>query len=96
MSMPMPSATASRTGKITGTLVSRDETSIQVKAKQKEAAETFIIDKRTKSKGELQPGNEVTVKYQEQAGLRKAMSIEAKRAKAKHSHEVCLGLSRLK
>lgn len=82
--MPMPSPTAARTGTVKGTFVSRDETSIQVKVKDKEHATTLMIDRGTKFKGELEPGAEVTVKYRDDGGVQKASSVEAKKAKAKH------------
>lgn len=85
MSMPSPSAPTVRTGKVTGTLVSRDEASIKVEAKQKGTA-TYMVDTKTKFKGDVQPGSEVTVKYQEQGGMQMATSVEAKKASAKHSH----------
>lgn len=83
--MSMPSAPTVRTGKVTGTLVSRDEASIKVEAKQKGTA-TYMVDTKTKFKGDVQAGSEVTVKYEEQGGMQKATSVEAKKASAKHSH----------
>lgn len=84
MSMPSASTPAVRTGKVTGTLVSRDETSIKVDAKQKGSA-TYMVDAKTKFKGDMQPGNEVTIKYEDHAGMQKAIAVEAKKIKAKRS-----------
>lgn len=84
MSMPSSPAPSVRTGKVTGTLVSRDESSIKVEAKQKGAA-TYMIDAKTKFKGDIQPGSEVTVKYEDHAGMQKATAVEAKKTKAKRS-----------
>ena len=93
MSMPSPSLPTVRTGKVKGTLVSRDETSIKVEAKQSKQVSTvtYMVDGKTKFKGDVQPGSEVTVKYEEQAGMQKATSVEAKKAvaqkaDAKHNH----------
>ena len=85
MSMPSPSAPAARKGNVTGTLVSRDETSIKVEAKKTGAA-TYMIDSKTKFKGDVQPGGEVTVQYEDQGGMRMATTVEAKKAPAKHNH----------
>ena len=84
MSMPSPSAPTVKTGKVTGTLVSRDEASIKVEAKQKGTA-PYMVDSKTKFKGDVQPGSEVTVKYEEQGGLERATIVEVKKAKAKAS-----------
>lgn len=88
MSMPSPSVPSVRTGKVKGTLVSRDDTSIKVEAKQgkQTGTVTYMVDAKTKFKGDVQPGGEVTVKYQEQAGMQRATAVEAKKAKEKHSH----------
>lgn len=83
MSMPMPSAPALRTGKLTGTLVSRDDTSITVEPKQKGNPTTFMVDHQTKFKGPVEPGAAITVKFQEQAGMQKATGVEAKKARSK-------------
>ena len=86
MSMPMPSAPASRAGKLPGILVSREETSITIEAKRKGDPTTFMIDGQTRFKGDVQAGAEIIVKYQEQAGgMQKATSVEAKKGSAKHS-----------
>jgi hypothetical protein len=88
MSTPSPSLPTVRTGKVKGTLVSRDETSIKVEAKQSKqtGTVTYMVDRKTKFKGDVQPGSEVTVKYEEQAGMQKATTVEAKKTKEKHSH----------
>lgn len=87
MSMPSPSLPTVRTGKVKGTLVSRDETSIKVEAKQSKqtGTATYMIDRKTKFKGDVQPGSEITVKYEEQGGIQKATSVEAKKTKEKRS-----------
>ncbi len=84
MSMPSSPAPAVRTGKVTGTVVARDATSIQVQAKQKGSA-TYMVDAKTKFKGDVQPGKEVTLKYQNHGGMQMATTIEAKKSKAKAS-----------
>lgn len=88
MSMPSPSVPSVRTGKVKGTLVSRDDTSIKVEAKQSKQAGvvTYMVDSRTRFKGDVQPGGEVTVKFEERAGVQKATSVEAKKSKEKHGH----------
>lgn len=88
MSMPSPSVPSVRTGKVKGTLVSRDETSIKVETKQSKETATiaYMIDGKTKFKGDIQPGSEVTIKYEERAGMPRATSVEAKKQKDKHSH----------
>ncbi len=83
MSMPMPSAPSVRTGKLTGTLVSRDDTSITVQANQKGSPATFMVDQQTKFKGPVEPGAAITVKFQEQAGMQKATNVEAKKTPSK-------------
>lgn len=82
--MPLPPAPAAQTSKVTGTVVSRDETSIKVEGKQK-GAETYMIDSKTKFKGDVRPGSEVTVKWEDHAGMQRATAVEAKKTKAKHS-----------
>lgn len=84
MSMPSPSVPAVRTGKLTGTLIARDENSIKVDTKQKGSA-TYMVDAKTIFKGDAQPGSEVTIKYQEQGGMQRATTVEAKKTKAKRS-----------
>jgi hypothetical protein len=80
--MSMPSAPKVRTGKVTGTVVSRDETSIKIEAKQKGSG-TYMVDTKTKFKGDVQPGGEATVQYEEQGGMQMATTVEAKKSKAK-------------
>ncbi len=82
--MSMPPAPTVRTGKVTGTLVSRDKTSIQVEAKQTGTA-TYMIDAKTKYKGDIQPGTTVTVKYEDRGGMQMATAVEAIKAKGKTS-----------
>ena len=82
MSMPSPTVPAARTGKFSGTVVSRDATSIKVEGKQKKA-ETYMLDPKTIFKGDIQPGADVTVKYQGHTGMQTAISVEAKKSKGK-------------
>jgi hypothetical protein len=82
MSMPSPSAPKVRTGKVTGTVVSRDATSIKIDAKQKGSG-TYMVDTKTKFKGDVQAGGEATVQYEEQDGMQMATTVEAKKSKAK-------------
>ncbi len=88
MSMPSPSVPSVRTAKVKGTLVSRDDASIKVETKQgkQTGTATYLVDAKTKFKGDVQPGSEVTVKYEEQAGMQKATTVDAKKTKEKHSH----------
>jgi hypothetical protein len=65
--------------------VSRDETSIQIEAKQKGSG-TYVVDTKTKFKGDVQPGGEVTLQYEEQGGMQMATTVEAKKTAAKHNH----------
>lgn len=83
--MPTPSPISTvRTAKVTGTLVSRDEASITVEAKQTGAV-TYMVDTRTIFKGDIQPGAEVVVKSEVRNGMQMATAVEAKRTKAKPS-----------
>lgn len=82
--MSAPSMPAVRTGKVKGTLVSKEDGSltVQLVRKGQSRAVMYLLDSHTKFKGELEPGVEVTVKYIEQNGVQKASSVEAKKPKA--------------
>ena len=81
MSMPAPTVSV-RTGKLTGKLVSKDETSITIEA-SKAKTQMYMIDSKTSFKGEILPGSEVTVKYQDHSGMLLATAVEAKVNKTK-------------
>lgn len=82
--MSAPSMPAIRTGKVKGTLVSKTDSSLTVQSVQKGESRnsTYLLDARTKFKGELQEGVDITVKYIEQDGVQKASSVEVKKPKA--------------
>ena len=84
MSMPGPTVSV-RTGKHTGKLISKDETSITIDG-SKTKTQTYMIDAKTSFKGELLPGSEVTVKYQDHSGMLLATAVEAKVNKSKGKH----------
>lgn len=88
MSMPSRPLPEVRTGKLKGTFVSRDETSINIETKRSNQTVTiaYMIDGKTTFIGDPRPGTEVTVKYEERAGMQKAIAVEAKKVKDKHSH----------
>lgn len=83
--MSMPSVPAVRTGKVKGRLVQASPESITVETEKKGQTErsTYMLNERTKKKGDLEAGAEVVVKYREEPGAPVATSVEAKKPKNK-------------
>ena len=77
------SFSATRTGKAKGRIVEVDRNSITVETQNKGKTERVIclIDGKTKLKGELADGAEVTVNFREESGARIATKIEVKKQK---------------
>lgn len=80
---PSP-APAVRSGKAKGKVVEFDRTSLTVEMQRKGRAEkaTFLINDRTKTKGNLEVGAEAVVKYLEEMGVSTATSVEVKKPKS--------------
>ena len=70
-----------RTGKAKGKVVEFDRTSLTLETQKKGRAvrATYMVDDRTKTKGNLEVGAEVEVKYREMPGMFMATSIEVKK-----------------
>lgn len=81
-STPMPSIPEVRTGKTTGKVVEVNDNSITVATNRKGSLKvTYLIDRRTKTKGTLAVGQEVVVKHREERGVLVATNIEVKKTK---------------
>ena len=80
---PSPAAPVVQTGKLKGKVVDFDPTSITLETQKKGRTERVIclIGAGTKTRGDLQIGADVVVKYREEAGNKMATSIEVKKTK---------------
>lgn len=79
-----PPPTASeyvRTGKAKGKVVEFDRTSLTLEMQKKGRAvrATYMVDVGTKTRGSLEVGAEVEVKYREMSGMFMATSVEVKK-----------------
>lgn len=72
-----------QTGKVRGTVVRVGGGSVTISSEAKGGMTTLLLlmDGRTRVKGDLTPGSEVTVKYREEYGVVTATKIVVKKAK---------------
>lgn len=82
-SLPSPAVPLVQTGKVKGKVVEFSQTSITVETQRKGWAEkvTYLLGASTKTKGSLEAGADVIVKYREDRGMPTATSIEVKKRK---------------
>lgn len=81
---PAPNMSESvRTGKTKGKVVEFDRTSLTLETQKngRSVRATYMIDERTKMKGNLEVGANVEVKYREMPGMFMATSVEVKKPK---------------
>ena len=79
---PPPNMSESvRTGNAKGKVVEFDRTSLTLETQKKGRAvrATYLIDAGTKTKGNVEAGAEVEVKYREMPGMFMATSVEVKK-----------------
>lgn len=87
ISFPEPTREFIKTGKYDGKVITVDDSSITIEVQKKDQTQTFTfqITDETKTKGSIEAGSDVRMKYRENMGQKVATSIEARKPKGKRT-----------